>query len=128
MLRLTFAIALLMLPMAASAEARSGGDTASDWVVRHYKPFGLWDSICDERMEQDELIQRCYLRYVEVYSSRPDFLATFAFIHARDGATIVEFGFERRTRFKPAGFRIERQGATALIRECPVNSPLSLPR
>ncbi len=112
-LRTTITLALFFLPAIAAAQDRSGRDTASDWVVRHYKPFGLWDSICDERMERGVLKQRCYLRYVDVYSPRPDFLATFAFIHPQDGATIVEFGFERGTRFEAGGFHIEREGATA---------------
>ncbi len=119
MTRVTIAIALLLLPLAAVAQDRAGRDTASDWVVKHYKPFGLWDSICDERVERNELKQRCYLRYVDVYSPRPDFLATFAFIHPPNGVTVVEFGFERGTHFKPEGFRIERDGATTWTLEDP---------
>ena len=63
-------------------------------------------------MGHRELKQRCYLRYVEVYSPRPNFLATFAFVHPRDVSTVVDLGFESGTVYGSDGFRIERNGAT----------------
>lgn len=104
--RLLFIILIWIVPFAAEAQDREGRNTPSDWRVEHYVPFGLWDSVCDERAEDDVMKQRCYLRYVEVYSPRPNFLATFAFIYPKDGQSVVEIGFERRTRYTDLGFRV----------------------
>lgn len=112
MRQIWLAALLLMATAMASAQDRSGGNTASDWLVTHYKAFGLWDSICDERTEEGALKQRCYLRYVEAYSPHPKFLAVFAFVYPVDGKTSVEFGFERGTRYAGNGFRVERKGET----------------
>lgn len=112
MYRLLAAICLLFLPLTAFAQDRSGNDTASDWIPQHYVSFGLWDSVCDERLENDALKQRCYLRYVEVYSPRPVFLASFAFIFTESGQSVVELGFEKSTRFNETGFRVENDGKT----------------
>lgn len=106
MVRLLFAILLCALSSAAVAQDRAGRDTPSDWKVMHYVPFGLWDSVCDERAEDGIVRQRCYLRYVEVYSPRPSFLATFAFVFPQAGHSIVEFGFERGTYYSDQGFRV----------------------
>ncbi len=106
--RLCLLLVLVALTFTAGAQDRSGGNRPSDWIVKHYEPFGLWDSICDERMEEGVLKQRCYLRYVDVYAPRPNFGATFAFVFTEAGGTDVEFGFERGTRYAENGFRIER--------------------
>lgn len=115
----------LMVPAATLAQDRSGRDRPSDWVVKHYAAFGLWDSICDERVESGDLVQRCYLRYVDVYSSRPRFGAVFAFVFANDGETDIEFGFERGVRYREGGFRIERDGKTVwtLSNDCLRSGP-----
>ena len=112
MMRICWLAILLTVPVLSFAQDRSGRNTASDWRVTHYQPFGLWDSICDERTEDGELRQRCYLRYVEAYSPHPKFLAVFAFVYPVDGKSVVEFGFERGTRYAPGGFRVERDGET----------------
>ena len=101
-----FAI-LFLLPLAVTAQDRAGNDTPGEWRVTHHTPFGLWDSFCDERRTAELLEQRCYLRYVEVFSPRPNFGAMFIFITPSG----IEFGTERGTRFAPDGFRIEREGA-----------------
>lgn len=100
----------LIIPLQVSAQDRSGNDTASDWVAKHYVSFGLWDSVCDERMEAGKLRQRCYLRYVEVFSPRPVFMASFVFAYTQDKQTQIELGFERGVRYSENGFRVERQG------------------
>lgn len=112
MQRLLISICLLFLSPTAFAQDRSGNDTASDWIAKHYVSYGLWDSVCDERMENDALKQRCYLRYVEVYSPRPIFLATFAFIFTENGQSVVEMGFEKLTRYSENGFRVQKDGET----------------
>jgi len=103
---LPFILSLIAAPL--FAQDRAGNDTPGEWVVTHHKPFGLWDSFCDERTTGDLVEQRCYLRYVEVYSPRPNFGALFVFI-TPDG---VEFGMERGIRFPEDGLRIEQAGAT----------------
>ncbi|MEM6636187.1 MAG: hypothetical protein AAF667_09870 [Pseudomonadota bacterium] len=101
-----------LVPVAALPQDRQGRDTPGEWVVTHYKPFGLWDSICDERTTGDLLEERCYLRYVEVFSPRPNFAAQFIFITPAGSSEIVEFGLERGTRFSDGGFRIEADDRT----------------
>ena len=63
----------------------------------------LWDSICDHRVTGDVREERCYLRYVEVFSRPPKFAAQFAFVTPEPR---VEFGMEPGTRYAEAGFRI----------------------
>lgn len=111
----TLALALgLLLSLASAlplqAQDRAGRDTASDWVVTHYTPFGLWDSICDERDEGGTIVRRCYLRYVEVFSPRPKFAAQFIFVTPSG----VEIGLERGTRFAPDGMRIAHASGAPL--------------
>lgn len=100
----------LIVPFSVSAQDRSGNDTASDWVAKHYVSFGLWDSVCDERMEEGALRQRCYLRYVEVFSPRPLFMASFVFAYTQDEQTQIELGFETGVRYSKKGFRVEHSG------------------
>ncbi len=100
----------LLAPLSLTAQDRDGNDTASDWVVDHYKPFGLWDSACDHRTTDGLREERCYLRYVEVFSPRPKFAAQFIFVTP---GPEVEIGLERGTRFPKDGIRIEN-GETTL--------------
>lgn len=110
MLKTIILAVALIAPFQVSAQDRSGNDTASDWLAKHYASFGLWDSVCDERMEAGKLRQRCYLRYVEVFSPRPIFMASFVFAYTQDKQTQIELGFERGVRYSENGFRVERQG------------------
>lgn len=100
----------LLLALPATAQDRAGNNTPGEWVVTHHTPFGLWDSMCDERRTGDLLEQRCYLRYVDVFSPAPKFAAMFAFIVPADGGETLELGIERGTVFKPGGVRIEAAG------------------
>lgn len=107
-MRLILALLLtLTLPLTAPAQDRAGRNTPGEWVVTQYTPHGLWDMICDQRDAE----QRCYLRYVEVFSPRPNFAAQFIFVTAEAGGYRVEFGVEAGTSFNPGGFRIEQNGA-----------------
>lgn len=100
---------LFILP--ASAQDLQGNDTPGNWRVTHHDIFGIWNSMCDERKEQGELVQRCYLRRVYVFSPRPNFAAQFLFITPEAQGYKVEFGMEAGTLFHPNGFRIEtKQG------------------
>ena len=96
-----------LLAAPSLAQDRQGNDTPGEWRVTHTKAFGLWDVICDERATGDVLEERCYLRYVDVFSPRPNFAAMFAFV-TPDGR--IEFGIERGTAFRKNGFRLERDG------------------
>ncbi len=104
----TLILAILAAPP-APAQDRAGRDTPGEWIVDHYRPFGLWDSICDHRTTGDVMGQRCYLRYVEVFSPRPTFAAQFVFVTP---GPEIEIGLERGTRFAPGGMRIEAGSAT----------------
>lgn len=108
-MRVFLLLACLLAPLALFAQDRDGNDTAADWVVDHYKPFGLWDSACDHRMTDGVKEERCYLRYVEVFSPRPKFAAQFVFVTP---GPEIEIGLERGTRFPKGGIRIEDMGGT----------------
>lgn len=103
--------ALLAAP--AVAQDLQGNDTPGNWRVRHFETFGIWNSMCDEREENGDLVQRCYLRYVDVFSPQPNFAAQFLFVTAEDGAEAVDFGLEAGTFFAPNGFRIDMGGKTS---------------
>ena len=107
-MRILFVFLLATLSHAALAQDRDGNDTPGEWVIDHQKAFGLWDSFCDHRTTDGLREQRCYLRYVEVFSPRPKFGAQFAFVTK---GPEVEFGMEAGTFFQAEGFRIETDGA-----------------
>lgn len=104
----TLLLFLTLLAAPASAQDLQGNDTASNWVNTHYSAFGIWKSICDERPEDGQLNQRCYIRWVDVFSGRPHFGGQFIFITPQEQGYEVEFGIEPGTLFAPNGFRIER--------------------
>ncbi len=91
---------LCVLGTAGYAQGRDGTDTASNWRVRHFESFGLWTSSCDEREEDGALAQRCYIRWVDVFSPRPDFAALFVFVTADADGFTVDFGTEPGTLFQ----------------------------
>lgn len=101
--------ALLAAP--AFSQDLQGNDTAGNWRVTHYESFGIWNSICDERDETGVLVQRCYIRWVDVFSSRPQFAGQFVFITPQADGYRIEFGIEAGTLFSPDGFRIDNDGA-----------------
>ena len=101
---------LVFIASAAMAQDQAGNDTPGNWVVTHHQPFGLWDSMCDERDEDSGMKRRCYIRYVDVFSPRPEFAALFAFIEPAMPHPTVNIGIERGTVFKHDGLRIEQDG------------------
>lgn len=106
-------LALLLLLGAVTptfAQDAQGNDTPGDWVVTHYKPYGLWDSVCDQAMRDGVMIDRCYLRYVDVFSPAPKFAAQFVFIIPQKNGFKVEFGIEKGTLFKGEGLRVVNDG------------------
>lgn len=107
----------------AFAQDRTGNDTASDWRVKHYESFGIWTSVCDEREETGTLLQRCYIRWVDVFSLRPRFAGQFLFLTPDADGWKVEFGIEPGTLFSPAGFRIEQEGEAPGAACTPAASP-----
>lgn len=103
---------LILLVLAwrpAFAQDLQGNDTPGNWVVTHHKIYDIWNVLCDEREESGALVQRCYLRRVDVFSPRPKFAAQFLFITP---GPYVDFGMEAGTLFLPGDFRITRDGAT----------------
>lgn len=106
-MRVILLLCCLLAPLSLFAQDRDGNDRPSDWVVDHYKPFGLWDSACDHRDTDGVREERCYLRYVEVFSPRPKFAAQFIFVTP---GPKVEIGLERGTLFPKDGMRIEGDG------------------
>ncbi|MEL6167914.1 MAG: hypothetical protein AAFR35_04440 [Pseudomonadota bacterium] len=78
-------------------------DTAGKWRPTHSERFGGWDSVCDARGEGPTLEERCYLRYVDVYASRPKFGALFAFV---EPGPEISIGLEFGTAFGPGTIRV----------------------
>lgn len=102
---LTLSLCLLATPV--FAQDRAGNDTAGEWRFDHHKAFGLWDSMCDWRETDGITERRCYLRYVDVFSPRPNFAAVFTFITPEPQGYKVEFGIEPNTAYKKNGLRID---------------------
>ena len=98
-------LALSNVPTAFATDA-DGNDTPGDWVVTHYKPFGLWDTICDEAIRKGEKVERCYIRYVDVFSPTPKFAAQFVFIEPEGQGYKIEFGIEPGTTFNGASLTV----------------------
>lgn len=108
-----FPIAILLLLGAISptlAQDAQGNDTPGDWVVTHYKPFGLWDSVCDQADRDGATVDRCYLRYVDVFSPAPKFAAQFVFITPEKEGLKAAFGIEKGTLFKGEGLKVVNDG------------------
>ena len=106
-MRCTSFITALLLALPAVAQDREGNNTPGEWRVDHFESFGLWDSACDWRETDGVREERCYIRYVEVYSPRPRFGAFFAFIVPDEAGYRLSFGVEDGTQFDADGFRIE---------------------
>ncbi|MEP2946682.1 MAG: hypothetical protein ABJN11_10150 [Lentilitoribacter sp.] len=105
---ITSFLAFLVLSTSPTAFATDaeGNDTPGDWVVTHYKPFGLWDTICDEAIRKGKKVERCYIRYVDVFSPAPKFAAQFVFIEPEGQGYKVEFGIEPGTTFNGASLTV----------------------
>ena len=103
-MRVFLLIALFLTAQIAAAQDREGNDRPSDWVADHFTSFGGWDSVCDHRSTDGVKEQRCYLRYVDVFSPRPKFAAQFIFVTP---GPEIQIGLERGTRFPKGGIRIE---------------------
>ncbi len=105
---ITSLLAVLVLSTSPTAFATDadGNDTPGDWVVTHYKPFGLWDTICDEAIRKGKKVERCYIRYVDVFSPAPKFAAQFVFIEPEGQGYKVEFGIEPGTTFNGASLTV----------------------
>lgn len=108
---LTAALAGLIATTPGSAREMIG-----NWRVDHFKPFGLWESMCDHREQENRQIRRCYIRYVDGYSPGEPFGAAFLFVTAPGpGDLRYEFGFEPGTRFAEDGFVVMRDDAIIWI-------------
>ena len=108
-------ILLLILTLLATplvAQDRAGNDTAGEWRIDHHKAFGLWDSMCDWRETDGIREKRCYLRYVDVFSPRPNFAAVFTFVTPEPDGYRVELGIEPNTAYKKGGLRIDAGDTT----------------
>lgn len=92
------------------AQDAKGNDTPGDWVATHYQTFGSWDSICDQADRDGATVDRCYLRYVDVFSSTPKFAAQFVFITPENEGLKIEFGIEKGTLFKGEGLKVINDG------------------
>lgn len=109
-------ISMIWFASMGEAQDLDGRDTASNWRVTHYETFGIWNSICDEREEQERLKQRCYVRWVDVYAEQPDFGALFMFLTPSTTQSphhMLSFGPELGTVFLNNGFRVQ-DGETTL--------------
>jgi len=105
-MRIVLALIATLWAAPAAAQDRDGNDTPGEWVVTHQKAFGLWESFCDERTTGALVEERCYIRYVDVYSQDP-FAAAFVFITPEN--TEIALG---RARAIESGVHITRAGET----------------
>lgn len=104
---------MMVLAGSVQAQDEQGNDTPGNWVVTHQQAHGIWSTLCDERANRRDETKRCYIRWVDVFSPRPDFAALFLFVTSEQGLLSVEFGTEAGTLFDPNGFRIETMQGTS---------------
>lgn len=76
------------------------------WEVTYSQSHGIWNVICDTQMINQQQLDRCYLRWVDVYAQRPKFGALFIFIVADVDKLSVELHPEPGTTFTSTGFQI----------------------
>lgn len=94
----------------ASAQDRAGNDTPGEWVVVHQKMFGIWSTFCDERTTDDKLEQRCYIRYVDVFSPQPELAVIIVFVWPENGIEKFQYTYEPNTSYSGDGWFIEKDG------------------
>ncbi len=93
----------LVLTLGHAAKAQ---ESAADWRPTLNRMWGMWNVICDERGDAAASEQRCYLRYVDVFSPAPQFAAHFIEISYDHGVPRFEYGAEHGTRFDTDGWAI----------------------
>lgn len=111
-MRFFFLLLTIICAFKATAQDRAGNDTPGEWAPTHYKAFGLWDNICDERTTDGVTEERCYIRYVDVFSLPPKFAAVFLFVTPEAQGHKIEIGIEPGTRYAENGFQIEHADHT----------------
>jgi len=111
MLKTLTALAMV-LAAPTFAQDRDGNNTAGSWKPTYFKTYVQWDLICDERTTGDLVEERCYLRYVDVYSPRPEFGALWAFVNMTANGPTFDFGPEPNTQFTDDGFKLTKGGET----------------
>ena len=89
------------------AQDRQGNDTPGDWITKHFEKYGLYTTACDERPENGVLKQRCYIRYVDIFSEAPKFAAVVFFVFQKDRKTAIQYGSEPGTVMAADGLRVE---------------------
>ncbi|MEM6711096.1 MAG: hypothetical protein AAF590_02315 [Pseudomonadota bacterium] len=117
-----------MLPVSAQ-EAREP-DTAGAWSPTFTARHGLWDVTCDARGQGEAREERCYVRYIDVYSPRPNFGVVFLFLEIEGGAPKISLGREFETDLEATTLRVlpgwERPEGVCLSGPCEVLGPDAL--
>ncbi|MEM9971909.1 MAG: hypothetical protein AAF762_12530 [Pseudomonadota bacterium] len=98
-IRLAMLLALTAYPVAAQ-------DTAGAWAPTFTARHGAWDVTCDARGDGDTREERCYARYIDVYSPQPDFGVVFMFVEIIDAVPVVTLGREFETDLVATTLRI----------------------
>ena len=76
------------------------------WKVNYTGTHGIWKTICDEQNVEEEQLNRCYVRWVDVFSERPKFGALYVFITPENNGFAVDFSVEPGTTIVKDGFAI----------------------
>lgn len=103
-----FVLCFSLASLPALAQDAQGNDTPGNWVVDHFERYGIWVSSCDWRNLEGKREERCYLRYVDVYSPRPEFGAAFLFVFQKNRKTTFQYANERGTVYLNKGLGISR--------------------
>ncbi|MEM1287361.1 MAG: hypothetical protein AAGH60_03315 [Pseudomonadota bacterium] len=92
----------LLSPASALAQ-----DTAGSWAPTFTARHGGWDVTCDKRGEGEALEERCFVRYIDAYSPRPNFGVVFLFLQIEGGAPMISLGREFETDLVASTLRVD---------------------
>ena len=102
MIRLLAAIAMIC-SLGATVRAQ---DTAGSWTPTFTSRHMGWDVTCDAKTTGDLREERCYIRYIDAYSPRPNFGVLFMFIEIEGGIPAVSLGREFETDLVATTLRV----------------------
>ncbi|MEM6382607.1 MAG: hypothetical protein AAF739_08040 [Pseudomonadota bacterium] len=89
-----------------SATSALSQDTAGSWAPTFTARHSGWDVTCDKRGEDASLEERCFMRYVDAYSPRPNFGVVFFFLQYQNGAPAISMGREFQTNLVASSLRV----------------------
>lgn len=81
-------------------------DTAGSWAPTFTSKHEKWDVACDAQGSGTAREERCYIRYIDIYSPHPDFGVVFLFLEIKNNTPLISIGREFETDLIATDLRI----------------------